>query len=883
MYFKCIIYFHLLLQCPEQEKTFIDWFYTAGRQKSLLTFWQDPYLWYFFWFVILLPKMLDFLVFWLLRKLQKVGGVLSGLEVSTSVSDTNWLQVKWKIPCFLLKFLSHMKPDEDGEIEDASLLQGPETEVTQVLTGTLQVYNEIMEIGSSMFDLPLQGSCELLQLTAAEEIDDQDQPLTSGTPHAHNDVMEIGSSVYNIPLHGSCELLQLTAAEEIEHQDQPLTSSTPHVHTEVMEIGSSVYDIPLQGSCELSQLMAAEEIDDQDQPLTSSTPHVHNEVMEIGSSVHNIPLQGSCELLQLTAAEEIEDQDQHLTSKNSLLPLEYKPEEEKRNLKKLELPILDQAESCSHPKLMCDIKNVKEKYGNRIVTIRECEDHDNVLVDIRLDFTVVKNRSLMDGIPPFIVRLCFCLSKYIDGNEPTVEFIKSNKKVYSINLLLIERMLKTFLTLRWKMMNLPPTNKTNSRRFIRAPFHLNCKKRKRIPVQNPTLLPLSEQGILLEVIQHVIQNIGGLRGFELLFDSPYIPEDKVLESVVCFRDTCIETPPRMTEHTQTEIEVFISAEVLDLLLATTLFAFYPVIVPYPWGFVPYPKIADPDKLGGLAFCPWTRQNFKKLIRTLKNIPPTNKMAQWPSMKVKRHLEKKDPLAYPLLKWIIESVTIPIVKLPVNQQLPFMNTCHQFLCLTAPMDGEAEFSAARFRYGSTFSFYVVTTSSWIFFRVNLLISRYLITALISFFSIFQNTVDSLTLTNDKYLSSLIPQNAVGSNIRTWNIIIRQGLMIQSFTENQVKYVMRSAVGNILVQGERLTSPLLCCSVSFGIHVNKDILFEIDNKASNLPPLSDEQVLRLDILLKDVNDLRDFDSTASVEGYLASGRASGHKNIASNREP
>uniref|UniRef100_UPI00358F65B3 protein mono-ADP-ribosyltransferase PARP8-like n=1 Tax=Myxine glutinosa TaxID=7769 RepID=UPI00358F65B3 len=167
---------------------------------------------------------------------------------------------------------------------------------------------------------------------------------------------------------------------------------------------------------------------------------------------------------------------------------------------------------------------------------------------------------------------------------------------------------------------------------------------------NSALLRLSEQGILLEVIHHVIQNIGGLRGFELLFDSPYIPEDKVLESVVCIRDTCIETPPRMTEHTQTEIEVFISAEVLDLLLATTLFAFYPVMDPYPWLFVPYPKIADPDNLDSLAFCPWNHRNFKKLIRTLTNIPPTNTMAQLSSMKVKRHLEEKDPLAYPLLKW-----------------------------------------------------------------------------------------------------------------------------------------------------------------------------------------------------------------------------------------
>uniref|UniRef100_UPI00358E0A96 protein mono-ADP-ribosyltransferase PARP8-like n=1 Tax=Myxine glutinosa TaxID=7769 RepID=UPI00358E0A96 len=79
--------------------------------------------------------------------------------------------------------------------------------------------------------------------------------------------------------------------------------------------------------------------------------------------------------------------------------------------------------------------------------------------------------------------------------------------------------------------------------------------------------------------------------------------------------------------------------------------------------------------------------------------------------IKLHLEYKDPLAYPLLKWVIESVTIPIVKLPVDQQLGFMRTRNQFLFLTAPSERDAEFCSARRMYGSAFAFHGSKVWNW----------------------------------------------------------------------------------------------------------------------------------------------------------------------------
>uniref|UniRef100_UPI003590277A protein mono-ADP-ribosyltransferase PARP6-like n=1 Tax=Myxine glutinosa TaxID=7769 RepID=UPI003590277A len=173
----------------------------------------------------------------------------------------------------------------------------------------------------------------------------------------------------------------------------------------------------------------------------------------------------------------------------------------------------------------------------------------------------------------------------------------------------------------------------------------------------------------MEVIYHVIRNAQALSGLPLLSDAPYISVDelpKFPQSTLCIRDTCNATFQRMTDPSKVEIEVSTSAPVIDLLLATTFFAFDHMKTHTRSAFFLYDKIAHLTQSNDPASPHIKRQDFVKLIRTLWRIPSPKKMAQWSSMEIKQHLENKDPLAYPLLKWVMECVTIPIVKLPVDQ-------------------------------------------------------------------------------------------------------------------------------------------------------------------------------------------------------------------------
>uniref|UniRef100_UPI00358EF32C uncharacterized protein n=1 Tax=Myxine glutinosa TaxID=7769 RepID=UPI00358EF32C len=405
------------------EKTFVDWFYTADRQESPLALWQDPCLWGFFWFVLLLPKILDFLVIWLWRKLQ----------------DNNCHKEKVKSFCCLPKLPSRMKLNQtkgdytrfdtvshfkDRQVADRSLSKDP-NKMRNCST------NLIVKSKAESFPklvLPLHKVCRTIhsppprpcaaspppalretvvyqvvrvirftrQMTGGERLVFTQQiqfsgimsmnSFESGIADVHIQVMEMVSSSHRIAIGGSGKMMQLMKAPEIGDQKQHLKSSEEQAA--VMEMVSSSHRIPIEGSGEMMQLMKAPEIGDQKQHLKSSEEQAA--VMEMVSSSHRIAIEGSGKMMQLMKAPEIGDQMQHLKSRHSVLPLLHEPQAKKATMKKKDLTIPDRPESRRHPQLRSDIKKVTEEYGNGIVTIRECEDIDEVFIDLRLEIWVMQ-------------------------------------------------------------------------------------------------------------------------------------------------------------------------------------------------------------------------------------------------------------------------------------------------------------------------------------------------------------------------------------------------------------------------------------------------------------------------------------------------------------
>ncbi|KAJ7424331.1 hypothetical protein BTVI_06934 [Pitangus sulphuratus] len=120
-------------------------------------------------------------------------------------------------------------------------------------------------------------------------------------------------------------------------------------------------------------------------------------------------------------------------------------------------------------------------------------------------------------------------------------------------------------------------------------------------------------------------------------------------------------------------------------------------------FEPYPSVVDPNDPQMLAFNP-RKKNYDRVMKALDSITSIREMTQAPYLEIKKQMDKQDPLAHPLLQWVISSNRSHIVKLPVNRQLKFMHTPHQFLLLSSPPAKESNFRAAKNLYGSTFAFH-----------------------------------------------------------------------------------------------------------------------------------------------------------------------------------
>lgn len=227
------------------------------------------------------------------------------------------------------------------------------------------------------------------------------------------------------------------------------------------------------------------------------------------------------------------------------------------------------------------------------------------------------------------------------------------------------------------------------------------KKSKRIP--SPNL------GFLIQVYQYARQRIPTLNEFCVVCDDAHVFQNgAMLKPSVCSRELCVFAFQTLGVMADAAESVATGAEVVDLLIAMTRSAC--VSSRRDTIFSPYPTVVDPTKSGELAFNPKSK-DYDKVRKILEIIPPVSELVQTEPSKIKRQMEEKNILAYPLLQWIISSNRSHIVKLPKERRLSFMNTSHQFLLLQNPPAKEKVFQDLKKKHGSEFAFHGSGIENW----------------------------------------------------------------------------------------------------------------------------------------------------------------------------
>ncbi|KAG8507435.1 Protein mono-ADP-ribosyltransferase PARP6 [Galemys pyrenaicus] len=372
---------------------------------------------------------------------------------------------------------------------------------------------------------------------------------------------------------------------------------------------------------------------------------------------------------------------------------------------------------------------------------------------------------------PIVLRLRFSLSQYLDGPEPSIEvFQPSNKEGFGLGLQL-KKILGMFTSQQWKHLSndFLKTQQEKRHSWFKASGTIKkfraglsifspIPKSPSFPIIQDSMLkgklgvpelrvgrlmnrsisctmknpkvevfgypPSPQAGLLCpqHIMKYAEQRIPTLNEYCVVCDEQHVFQNgSMLKPAVCTRELCVFSFYTLGVMSGAAEEVATGAEVVDLLVAMCRAALESPrksII-----FEPYPSVVDPTDPKTLAFNP-KKKNYERLQKALDSVMSIREMTQGSYLEIKKQMDKLDPLAHPLLQWIISSNRSHIVKLPLSRvsdhsptklfeflQLKFMHTSHQFLLLSSPPAKEARFRTAKKLYGSTFAFHGSHIENW----------------------------------------------------------------------------------------------------------------------------------------------------------------------------
>uniref|UniRef100_A0A3Q4BD33 Uncharacterized protein n=1 Tax=Mola mola TaxID=94237 RepID=A0A3Q4BD33_MOLML len=375
-----------------------------------------------------------------------------------------------------------------------------------------------------------------------------------------------------------------------------------------------------------------------------------------------------------------------------------------------------------HPQLDADMEAVRTSYAESAVSIREYGSIDGLDVDLRINTnfldTELAKAWRINPSEPIVIRLHFSPSQYLDGPEPSVEiFQPSNVDKFIFGKQLQKLVFTSFLhdtfrhfesscetqhlfiftapSLTVSRSNDPkerislPTTKlnrfanhttsytiknTNGELFTYTPsgkVRIPASANSKIPsltftraIGHCKTVPTLQHGFLVQIMRYAEQRIPTLNEYCVVCDERHVFQNgPMLKPAVCSRELCVFSFYTLGVMSGATEEVATGAEVVDLLVAmcrAALESSRKSII-----FEPYPSVVDPFNPKTLAFSP-KRKSFDRLQKALDSILLIRTMAQGPYSEIKKQMDKVDPLAHPLLQWILASNRSHIVKLPLNR-------------------------------------------------------------------------------------------------------------------------------------------------------------------------------------------------------------------------
>ena len=170
--------------------------------------------------------------------------------------------------------------------------------------------------------------------------------------------------------------------------------------------------------------------------------------------------------------------------------------------------------------------------------------------------------------------------------------------------------------------------------------------------KNAKKIPSIEDGFLIQIFRYVRQRIPTINEYCVVCDEPHLFQNgAMLKPAVCSRELCVFAFQTLGVMSDAADDIATGAEVVDLLLAMSKAACKSQRKANI--FDPYPTVVDPTNPSELAFHP-KNKNFNAVQSVMDAFMPMDEMSKISSSSLKKHLDDRNMLIYPLMQWIIAS-------------------------------------------------------------------------------------------------------------------------------------------------------------------------------------------------------------------------------------
>lgn len=227
--------------------------------------------------------------------------------------------------------------------------------------------------------------------------------------------------------------------------------------------------------------------------------------------------------------------------------------------------------------------------------------------------------------------------------------------------------------------------------------------------------PNKDNHLYLEMISHAIDKITTCTKNCVICDTPLAFE--MLKPSICDSALCTFSAEQYGLGLDVVAALQHDPDVFDLLICTTSAITQRALsgntadqkrfAPFPVGI----EVTDP-KGKIMTFNSGSNPNISAVRDALAALPSVHEMAQYSnSQELKKFLDSKNVMSYPLLRWILTSNRTHLAKLKPDEHIKAVPTPHQYLMLSATPARERIFQERKKQYGSFMAFHGSGFFNW----------------------------------------------------------------------------------------------------------------------------------------------------------------------------